>query len=174
MVQKSSAIVRFIGKQAEGAQQLSWLLSNTAPMHFTLEHIHDLHEFLNKGISRDGDVILLDVTQDAECQFEMMTVLHQKLSNSPIVVLTGDDEEIGREAIRRGAQDYLVKAQLTTDSMSRSLLNAVQRHEIHRRDSQAAPLLDSATAVLNRLPIGVILVTADSKILFLMARQKPI
>ncbi|MEH6546612.1 MAG: hypothetical protein V7701_09305 [Sneathiella sp.] len=172
MVQKSSAIVRFIGKREEDAQQLSWLLSNTAHPHFSLEHINDLQEFLNKGSSREGDVILLDVTQDAECQFEMMAVLHQKMTNSPIVVLTGDDEEIGREAIRRGAQDYLVKAQLTTDSMSRSLHNAVQRHEIHRRDAQAAPLLDSATAVLNRLPIGVILVTADSKILFFNGKAK--
>jgi DNA-binding CsgD family transcriptional regulator len=86
--------------------------------------------------------------------------------------LTDDDEEIGREAIRRGAQDFLVKGQLTTDAMSRSLLNAIQRHQGHNRNAETAPLLDSATAVLNRLPIGVILVTADSKILFFNGKAK--
>lgn len=172
MVPKTNSVVRFVGSREEDAQQLSWILSNTTPMHFSLEHVPDSRNFLKTGVSQEGDVILLDVTHNAEDQFEIMIALYQKMPNSPIVVLTGDDEEVGREAIRRGAQDYLVKGQMTTDSMSRSLLNAVQRHQVNRRDANAAPLLDSATAVLNRLPIGVILVTADSKILFFNGKAK--
>jgi DNA-binding NarL/FixJ family response regulator len=172
MVPKTNSVVRFLGSGEEDALQLSWFLSNTTPMHFSLEHIQDSESFLEKGVSREGDVILLDITQNAETQFDLMTELHTKMVNAPIVVLTGDDEEIGREAIRRGAQDYLVKGQLTTDSMSRSLFNAIQRHQVNRRDINAAPLLDSATAVLNRLPIGVILVTSDAKILFFNGKAK--
>jgi len=172
MDQKRKATVRFIGRREEDAQQLSWMLSNMANAPFIFEHIRTAQDVAMPKDDTGDDVIVLDISENTEQQFEAMADLAVKLPETPIVVLTGDDEEIGREAIRRGAQDFLVKGQLTTDGMSRSLLNAIQRHQGHRRDGDMAPLLDSATAVLNRLPIGVILVTADSKILFFNGKAR--
>lgn len=172
MTQNTKATVQFVGRGEEDARQLSWLLSNASKPDFAFIHVPNATEIDDTALD-DGDwVIMLDVTENPTEQFEVMASIHQKLPDTPIVVLTGEDEEIGREAIRLGAQDFLVKSQLTTAGMSRSLLNAIQRHRGHRRDAQSAPLLESATAVLNRLPIGVILVTADSKILFFNGKAK--
>ncbi|MZR31287.1 hypothetical protein [Sneathiella litorea] len=168
----STAIVRFIGHKEEDAQQLGWLLSNAANAKFSFEHTACLDNFIKNSHAQQGQVIILDLTENSENRFEAVALLGEKIPQTPVVVLTGDDEKIGRNAIHAGAQDYLVKSQLTTESMSRSLLNAIQRHQGHQRSAETAPLLDSATAVLNRLPIGVILVNADTKILFFNGKAK--
>ena len=172
MDENSTATIRFIGRREEDAQQLSWLLSNAASAKFSLEHITSLTGFAETARAQSGDIIVLDLTESSEVQLDAISLLGEKIPQTPIVVLTEDDEKIGREAIRNGAQDYLIKNRLTTDGMSRCLLNAIQRHQGHSRSAETAPLLDSATAVLNRLPIGVILVTADSKILFFNGKAK--
>ncbi|MFC4273439.1 response regulator [Sneathiella chungangensis] len=172
MDENSIATVRFIGRKEEDAQQLSWLLSNAANAKFSFEHVACLDDFAKAARSQNGDVIILDLTEKSENRFDAISLLSQKIPQTPVVVMTDEDEKVGREAISKGAQDYLIKSQLTTDGISRSLLNAIQRHQGHRRSAETAPLLDSATAVLNRLPIGVILVTADSKILFFNGKAK--
>ena len=168
----STATIRFIGQKEEDAQQLGWLLANAANANFSFEHVTGLDSFINTGTANEGDVIILDMTENSGSRLEAVSQLGQKIPQSPIIVLTGEDETVGRDAIRKGAQDYLIKSQLTTDGMARSILNAIQRHQGHGRRAETAPLLDSATAVLNRLPFGVILVTADSKILFFNGKAK--
>ena len=172
MNENSTATVRYIGQKEEDAQQLGWLLSNASNAKFSFEHTACLDSFVKTGRDQKGEVVILDLTENAEERIKAVSLLGEKIPHTPIVVLTGDDENVGRNAIRLGAQDYLIKSQLTTDGMSRSLLNAIQRHQGHRQSAETAPLLDSATAVLNRLPIGVILVTADTKILFFNGKAK--
>lgn len=51
----------------------------------------------------------------------------------PVVVLTGlVDSEVGRHAVAQGAQDYLVKGQLSAPLLSRSMIHAVERHRLAR------------------------------------------
>ena len=46
----------------------------------------------------------------------------------PIVIFTGfDDDETGILAVREGAQDYLVKGQITSPSLMRSIRSAHER-----------------------------------------------
>jgi PAS domain S-box-containing protein len=49
----------------------------------------------------------------------------------PVLVLTGlDDEAAGLRAVRRGAQDYLVKANVTGEVLASALRYAVQRKRL--------------------------------------------
>ena len=51
----------------------------------------------------------------------------------PLIVLTGlDDERVAGEAVRRGAQDFLVKTGLTMDLLSRTVRYALERHRLHQ------------------------------------------
>lgn len=55
----------------------------------------------------------------------------KSLSNLPIIVLTGlEDELIGETALQEGAQDYLVKGQLGGKALGRSIRYAIERHEL--------------------------------------------
>jgi DNA-binding NarL/FixJ family response regulator len=62
---------------------------------------------LNKSIS---DVILLDLTLPDSEGLSSLPILISLVPSVPIVVLTNtNDEKLAIEAVRRGAQDYLVK-----------------------------------------------------------------
>ena len=60
------------------------------------------------------------------------------LQTIPIVVLTGlDDEELGLRLIQTGAQDYLVKGQVTGPLLTRALRYAVEPVDV-ARDAEIA------------------------------------
>ena len=55
----------------------------------------------------------------------------QAMADLPIVVLTGQDDQLtGTEAIHLGAQDFLPKAELTEQLLARALRYAVERHRL--------------------------------------------
>ena len=78
--------------------------------------------------SHQTDVVLLDLGLPDSQGLDSLRAVYDAAPNGPIVVLTGhDDEEIGRTAIRQGAQDYLVKPILSGRILSRILHFAVER-----------------------------------------------
>ncbi|HEY9824108.1 MAG TPA: response regulator [Stenomitos sp.] len=76
------------------------------------------------------DLILLDLTLPDSYGLASLDVLQHKAPKLPIVVLTNtNDDELAVEAIRRGAQDYLVKRHLNQDVLVRSLGYAIERKQ---------------------------------------------
>ena len=71
--------------------------------------------------------IILDLNLPDSRGLETLSRAHQEASDAPILVLTGfDDEELAAAAVRSGAQDYLVKGELTSRSLERSLRYALK------------------------------------------------
>ena len=86
---------------------------------------------LRDAIGRLGmhafDLVLLDLGLPDSSGIETLSRLRKSIPDLPIVVMSGlDDEEIAVEAIRHGAQDYIVKDHLTRYTL-RSLEFAIQR-----------------------------------------------
>jgi signal transduction histidine kinase len=64
---------------------------------------------------------------------ESIRRITQKAPNVPVVILSGpDDEELALKAVRQGAQDYLIKGDVTCKHMERSIRYAVERKELMR------------------------------------------
>jgi len=77
------------------------------------------------------DVVLLDLSLPDSSGLETLRRVHAYASRIPIVILTGlDDELLAMKAVREGAQDYLVKAQLNVALLVRSLRYAIERKRI--------------------------------------------
>lgn len=96
------------------------------------------------------DVLLLDLgLPDSEGIATIKSVLNFA-PGVPIVVLTGyTDERVGIEAVKEGAQDYLVKGRVDSDSLMRSIRYAIERHRL-LAELHALSLRDDLTGLNNR------------------------
>ncbi len=98
---------------------------------FDIQHFDRLRDGIQALEDNDFDVMLLDLGLPDSQGLESFIQAHAKAKNVPIVVLSGlDDETLGIEAVRSGAQDYLVKGKSDKYALTRSLTHAVQRHQL--------------------------------------------
>ena len=133
------------------ARLLQEILKGTVQQRFILTHVKRLGEAL-AHLRNAGDcdrppsptvaVALLDLTLPDSSGLDSLDALIQAAPGLPIVVLTNtNDEDLAVEAVRHGAQDYLVKRQVNQDLLVRSLRYAIER-------KQAAEALREANEVL--------------------------
>ena len=88
---------------------------------------------LSEGLQRLAEerihIVLLDLELPDSRGVDTIRELRKFAPDLPIVVLTGiDDQSIAYEAVREGAQDYLVKGQFDGDLLIRSMFYALARH----------------------------------------------
>ncbi|HEY3966385.1 MAG TPA: PAS domain S-box protein [Planctomycetaceae bacterium] len=91
-------------------------------------HFSEILKPLQSGLF---DVLLLDLGLPEFSGLEALQEARRQNAEIPIVVLTGlHDEKMALESLDQGAQDYLVKGQLTADALQRSIRYAVQRQQL--------------------------------------------
>ncbi|MBD1909309.1 MULTISPECIES: response regulator [unclassified Leptolyngbya] len=124
------------------ARMLQETLKGTLHQRFTSTHVKRLGEAIAHLQAEPVDVALLDLTLPDSTGLDSLDTLIQARPSLPIVVLTNtNDEDLALEAVRRGAQDYLLKRQVNQELLVRSLRYAIQR-------KQAAEALREANEVL--------------------------
>jgi two-component system sensor histidine kinase UhpB len=87
----------------------------------------------------DVEAVLLDLSLPDSQGIGTLTRMHAEKPGLPIVVLSSvDDEVLGLQLLRAGAQDYLVKEEITGSLLRRSLRYAVERKraEVELRRSE--------------------------------------
>ena len=79
------------------------------------------------------DIILLDLGLPDSQGLDTLRRVRDHAGEVPIVVLTMlDNEETGLNALKEGAQDYLVKGQMNGPLIARSLRYAIERGRIEK------------------------------------------
>ncbi len=108
-------------------------LSETRGVRIDLEVVDRLSPGLARLSTGDIDVALLDLSLPDSHGLDGLAEAHSKAPNVPIIILTGlNDESLAIEAVRKGAQDYLVKGQFGALLLERSLLYARERNRLLR------------------------------------------
>jgi PAS domain S-box-containing protein len=114
--------------QAELIEQ--FLLNNNLALQFSItrtERISTAQQILKQ---ESFDAILLDLELPDSQGINTVTQLKKYSFNTPIVVLTAQsDQKIAIQSIQLGAQDYLVKIQITSEILIRSLRYAIERQQ---------------------------------------------
>ncbi|MGI8460022.1 MAG: putative bifunctional diguanylate cyclase/phosphodiesterase [Solirubrobacterales bacterium] len=105
------------------------------------------------------DCVLLDLSLPDASGLEGIMALAAEFPDVPIVVLTGnDDAALAIDAVKSGAQDYLLKGEVSGRAVARSL-----RYAIERKRSSAA--LRSAEerfrSAFEGAPIGIAVLESD-------------
>lgn len=102
-------------------------LSETAPQ---LDYADRLSQGLDRLRRGDIDVVLLDLRLPDSCGVDTLRHVRDQAPNVPVIVLTGADvEQEAIQAIELGAEDYLVKTQVDSHGLNRSLQYARERTE---------------------------------------------
>lgn len=112
---KVPARLRFVGSSAEGLKET------------------DKNNF---------DLILTDHLLPTTNAFTLLMELQQKNLTIPVIVLTHDDEaRVAREAFQRGADDYLLKEELSTISLFDVISDVIEKRGKKEDEIQRALLL---------------------------------
>jgi len=92
------------------------------------------------------EVILLDLGLPDSQGLDTLKRVYTEVPELPIVVLTGlNDELIGVQAVNKGAQDYLIKGQVDTHLLRRTIRYAIERKQAQERERRLQLQLNLST-----------------------------
>jgi signal transduction histidine kinase len=112
------------------AKLLAQIFKGSAIGNFKLTHVQRLSGAIEILQTRGFDVALLDLTLPDSEGLESLDALIDCSPDLPVVVLTNtSDDRLSVEAVRRGAQDYLVKRQVNLDLLVRAVRYAIERKQ---------------------------------------------
>jgi phosphoserine phosphatase RsbU/P len=111
------------------------------------------------------DVVLFDVSVPDGAGLANVSLIRAEAPRMPIIAAGDvDDEAVALEAVQAGAQDYLVKSQITPGWLERSIRYAIERH---RLDTALLAAEEKYHSVFDHLVEGIFRTTPEGH--YLMA-----
>jgi PAS domain S-box-containing protein len=127
-MKRESTKVLLIEDESSYLELLEAVLKDSPSRQFQSQAARTLESALNQIARTKFDVILLDLSLPDTHGLASYTKVHAAARATPIVVLTGvDDEKLALQAVREGAQDYLVKGQVDAKILVRVIQYAIER-----------------------------------------------
>lgn len=109
------------------------------------------------------DIVLLDLGLPDSQGLETVKAVCGKFPGLPVVVMTGtEDEALAAEALKDGAQDYLIKGQFGERELRRTINYALEREELLNEKTALIAQLEAALKRVKQLT-GLLPVCADCK-----------
>ncbi|WP_088242388.1 PAS domain S-box protein [Calothrix rhizosoleniae] len=138
---------------------LQELLGEVPSVQCQLTSVERLDKALQILKQESFDVILVDLTLPDSNGLETFVTLHNQVPAIPIIVQTGlNDETLAMGAMQQGAQDYLVKGQVSGDLLVRCMRYAMERQRAEEALRQSEERFRSLSA---SAPIGIYQTDAD-------------
>lgn len=112
------------------------MLRTTSGTSLTLDHATSVHQAVEKLNDGEFDIVLLDLGLPDAQELEALNSLVGAAPDLPLVILTGTENEVlALQAVKGGAQDYLIKGQATPELLVRAIRYAIERKqsELHIR-----------------------------------------
>src|SRR5437773_5506598 len=107
------------------------MLAEGAGARFEIEVVERLGSGIEALHQDHFDVVLADLNLPDSYGLDTFRALQECCPDTAIILLTGlEDERIAEQALKQGAQDYLVKSQIVARSLDRSIRYAIERKHI--------------------------------------------
>lgn len=116
---------------------------------YTLSVCEDLSSGLKKITEGAFDIIIADLSLPDSDGLDTFKKIHEHAPEIPTIVLTGlEDESVGINAMKFGAQDFLIKGKLKSKGLKRSIDYSIERHKLLKELSKNANELKQKTEAL--------------------------
>lgn len=132
------------------AQLIHDAIKKNSAFSFHLDRTISLSEGLQSLAKANYDLVLLDLTLPDSSGLDTLYKVLEEAPQVPIMVLTGlNDERIAIKAVQIGAQDYMVKGEIESKLLVRSIQYAIERHRLMTALRKLS-LYDELTGLYNR------------------------
>ncbi len=115
------------------------LLKDISNIQYQLIYEETIDSTLKRLEKEKFDCILLDLNLSDSNGINTLKTLLNHHSETPVIVLTiTDREDIAIQSLYEGAQDYLIKGRINSETLYRSVRNAIERKKVENglRDSE--------------------------------------
>jgi diguanylate cyclase (GGDEF)-like protein/PAS domain S-box-containing protein len=149
--------ILLIGNDPAAADEIRAALAGAGSGSFDLEGVQKLSEGLARLGKKGIDAVLLSLSLPDSDGMETFDKLFAAAPDIPILIL-GDNvnEVLAKQAVARGAQDYLLPSHLNAYSLPRALRNAIERKAV-----DDALYLEKERAVVTLNSIGDAVLCTD-------------
>lgn len=116
---------------------------------YTLSVSEDLRSGLEQIKQHHFNIIIADLSLPDSDGLDTFKTIHEHAPEIPTIVLTGlEDESVGINAMKFGAQDFLIKGKLKSKGLKRSIDYSIERHKLLKELSQQAEELKQKSDAL--------------------------
>jgi two-component system, cell cycle response regulator len=149
-LEKSKIKVLLIEDNPGGALFWEQIIAEVKDIEITFIHIEQLSDFSHRVESEAPDIILLDLSLPEEDGMELFLSVYKMAPALPIIVVSEtDDQKLAVQTALAGAQDFLVKKDIGSFLLSRSIRYAIGRQS-HLKEEKAVSGIDELTGLYNR------------------------
>jgi sigma-B regulation protein RsbU (phosphoserine phosphatase) len=155
LIEHDPVFTRILGEMLSQARELAADVSSAIDLHAGFTAL--------RGNKNHFDVVVLDVSVPDGAGLANISLLKAEAPRLPIIAAgDADNETVAVEAVQAGAQDYLVKNQLTPGWLERSIRYAIERH---RTDMTLLAAEEKYHGIFDHLVEGIFQTTPDGRYL---------
>lgn len=140
------------------------LISRIRDRRYELEWVDNFEGGLAAARRGLHDLCLLDFRLGVQTGLDLLRRAREAGCRVPMILLTGQgDHAVDLEAMKAGAADYLVKGQLTTDTLERAMRYAIEHEQADRNLRRERDLISRITETS---PVGIVMACGAGRITF--------
>jgi len=134
-----------IEDNADLAVLIGEMLAGATNPSFCLKSVDRLAEGIRLLAAGDIDLVVLDLSLPDSTGVDSLNQIRGESPGAPVVVLTAlEDKAVALRSLREGAQDYLLKGEITQSSLVRSIQYALERARGAEIRSRLAAIVESS------------------------------
>ena len=123
--------ILLIEDSTEDIKTITEYIKNSARLDADINTVDSIKKANTVMFYEEVDIILVDINVQGMKFDELIDSIDKNNLSIPYIVITDErDEDLGIEAVKKGAQDYLVRSEFSERILRRAIIYSLERHEI--------------------------------------------